>query len=144
MRFARPNEDRIRAFDLTPMIDLVLQLIIFFMFTSQFGELSRSLVDLPREAGQDDSTPKPTLVIDLTREGAILLDREPIGLDALAQIAQIEIERAGDPDLVTVRVRPDRECRAAHLNRMMNRLAGVGVRRWSIGTLESQEVEGTP
>lgn len=136
MRFRRPNEDRIRAFDLTPMIDVVLQLIIFFMFTSQFGELTRTEVELPREAGQEDQAPKPALAIDLTREGVILLEREPVTLEGLAQIAAIEIERAGDPDQVTVRVRPDRECRAAHLNRLMNRLASVGVRRWSIGTMD--------
>ncbi len=144
MRFTRPHEDRIREFDLTPMIDVVLQLIIFFMFTSQFGELARTEVDLPREAGQEEQASKATLAIDLTREGVILLDREPITLEGLAQLAAMEIERAGDPDLVTIRVRPDRECRAAHLNRLMNRLARAGVRRWSIGTMDPALVGGEP
>lgn len=142
MRFRRPQEDRIRAFDLTPMIDVVLQLIIFFMFTSQFGELTRTEVELPREAGQEDQAPKPTLAIDLTSEGVILLEREPITLEGLAQLAAIKIERVGDPDQVVVRVRPDRECRAAHLNRLMNRLARAGVRRWSIGTMDPELVGG--
>lgn len=144
MRFKRAHEDRIRAFDLTPMIDVVLQLIIFFMFTSQFGELARTEVDLPRESGQEDQAPKPALAIDLTREGVILLEREPITLEGLAQIAAMEIERAGDADKVMVRVRPDRACRAAHLNRVMNRLASVGVRKWSIGTMDPELVGGAP
>ena len=144
MRFARPHEDRIRAFDLTPMIDVVLQLIIFFLFTSQFGELTRTEVELPRETGQEDLASKPTLAVDLTRDGVILLEREPVTLEGLAQIASIEIERARDAELVSVRVRPDRECRAAHLNRLMNRLARVGVRRWSIGTMDPEIVGEAP
>eukprot|EP00913_Durusdinium_trenchii_P006276 g5888.t1 len=115
VRLTRADDERIRAFDLTPMIDVVLQLIIFFMFTSQFGELARTLVDLPREAGQEDVAPKPTLAVDLTREGVILLEREAITLDGLAQMARLEIERAGDADLARGRGRAPLEHRDARL-----------------------------
>ncbi len=136
MKFATEQSDRIRAFDLTPMIDVVLQLIIFFMFTSQFGELSRTEVELPREQGQEERADKATLTVDLTATGELVFESEPISLESFARIAQIEIERAGSADLVTIRVRPDRRCLAAHLNRMMDRLSRAGVSRWAIGTLD--------
>ena len=136
MKFSPAQTERLRAFDLTPMIDVVLQLIIFFMFTSQFGELSRTEVELPREQGQDERVEKATLTVDLTATGELIFESEPIPLESFARIAQIEIERVGDADLVTIRVRPDRRCRAAHLNRVMDRLARAGVSRWAIGTID--------
>ncbi len=136
MRFSPGQSERLRAFDLTPMIDVVLQLIIFFMFTSQFGELSRTEVELPREPGQDERTEPATLTVDLTATGELIFESEPISLESFARIAGIEIERAGAADLVTVRVRPDQRCLAAHLNRVMDRLSRAGVNRWSIGTID--------
>lgn len=144
MKLRRPHEDRIRAFDLTPMIDVVLQLIIFFMFTSQFGELARTEIDLPRETGQEAEAEKASLVIDLTGTGEILVEREPMTLEGVAFLIESEIRRAGDAEMVSVRVRPDRACRAAHLNRLMNRLAQLGVRRWSIGTIDEPVGGGAP
>ncbi|MEZ6242829.1 MAG: biopolymer transporter ExbD [Phycisphaerales bacterium] len=136
MKFAPAQSERLRGFDLTPMIDVVLQLIIFFMFTSQFGELSRTQVELPREKGQEERLEKATLTVDLTATGELIFESEPISLESFARIAKIEIERYGDANLVTVRVRPDRRCLAAHLNRVMERLSRAGVSKWAIGTMD--------
>lgn len=136
MKFAPAQSDRLRAFDLTPMIDVVLQLIIFFMFTSQFGELSRTEVELPRQKGQEERLDKATLTVDLTATGELVFESEPIALESFARIAKIEIERYGDPNLVTIRIRPDRRCLAAHLNRVMDRLSRAGVSKWAIGTID--------
>ena len=52
MNFQR-EQSRTAAFDLTPMIDVVLQLIIiFFMYTTQFAQVMRSELDLPQETGE--------------------------------------------------------------------------------------------
>ena len=131
---SRRRRPRIRAFDLTPMIDVVLQLIIFFMFTSQFGQISRTDVDLPREKGEDKGGAKPSLVIDITREGAYVIDSKPLAFDRVLSVVEREVARHGSPETFTLLVRPDRGAAAAALNRLADEFARLGVRRWSIGT----------
>lgn len=136
IRLAGVHKERVRAFDMTPMIDVVLQLIIFFMFTSQFGQITRTQVDLPNEAGEEvfEVVP-PTLAIDIAADGSLSVDAKPITFPGLITIIQREIDRTGgDAAAVRLLIRPDRAARAEHLNRLATRLAGMGVRNWTIGT----------
>ena len=140
MKFGPPSSERIRVFDLTPMIDGVFQLIIFFMFTAQFGQLTRSAIDLPREGGERDAAPeKPSIVIDIDEAGRLLVLSEPTSIDAIAAMLDAEIQRAGGPDGVSVQVRADRLGRAALLNEVTRRAAELGVTRWSIATIDPGE-----
>jgi len=132
--------DRVRGFDMTPMIDVVFQLIIFFLFTSQFGQITRTEVDLPKEAGIDQpAKERPTFVIDITAEGDLRLEGDPITFTRLEGAVAREVERVGgDGEQIKVLIRPDRGARAGHLNRLAESLARLGVRRWSIGTADEQ------
>ncbi len=122
--------------DLTPMIDVVLQLIIFFMFTNQFGQLAHTAVDLPKEAGeQSRDAAKPSLVIDIEANGGLRLDGRPLQHESLLRVLAREIDRAqGDATRVDVLVRADRAAPAAHLNRLAEDFAARGVRRWRLAT----------
>ena len=135
IRLAGVHGERVRRFDMTPMIDVVLQLIIFFMFTSQLGQIARTEVELPEEQGQQDRLEeRPTLVVDLDREGNLVLETKPITFPGLIRVVEREIDRAGEPAALRVLIRPDRRCAASHLNRLAQRLAELGVRDWTIGT----------
>lgn len=136
IRISGVHSERIRGFDMTPMIDVVLQLIIFFMFTSQFGQFSRTPVDLPKEAGEQEVDPEPpTLAIDIASDGSLSLEAKPITFPGLVTVVQREIDRmGGDASKVDVLIRPDRAARAEHLNRIAQRFSGMGVRNWRIGT----------
>jgi biopolymer transport protein ExbD len=65
------------SFDLTPMIDVVLLLIIFFMFTTHFTRLQLSPMDLPRQPGEEAASAATagagpdSLVIDIDRSGTL-------------------------------------------------------------------------
>ena len=131
---ARKRKNTIGAFDLTPMIDVVLQLIIFFMFTSQFGQVSRTVVDLPQEKGEDAEPDKPTLVIDITVEGAYIVDARPLSFDRVLSVVGREADRFADPSAMTVLIRPDKRTAAGAINRLADEFAKMGVRRWSITT----------
>lgn len=131
---ARRRRTKIGAFDLTPMIDVVLQLIIFFMFTSQFGQVSRTVVDLPQEEGEQESEDKPSLVIDITLEGAYIVDARPLSFDRVIAVVRAEVDRYPDPAAMTVLIRPDRRATAGAINRLADEFARLGVRRWAIAT----------
>lgn len=137
MNFAPPAKTRFKIFDMTPMIDVVFQLIIFFMFTSQLGELTRTDIDLPREKGEQSIlTDKPAVVIDLQLNGSLFVDSKPVSLDQVARLVRTELDRAESPETFLVHVRPDRNAMAVHLNDLTERLAELGVRRWKIGTTD--------
>ena len=57
MRFdARRRKSRLLPVDMTPMIDIVFQLLIFFLTTAQLAQFSRAEMDLPEEAGEQVET----------------------------------------------------------------------------------------
>ncbi|MEM7628184.1 MAG: biopolymer transporter ExbD [Planctomycetota bacterium] len=129
---------RVMSFDMTPMIDVVLQLIIFFMFTSQFGELTRSDVRLPAEAGEDADRRQPAaLVVDINSAGRFILERREVTTGELTRVASAAVARAGPESAVVVLIRADRDAGAVDLDRVLEALRDAGVTRWRLGTTES-------
>lgn len=123
--------------DLTPMIDVVFQLIIFFMFTSQFGELRRTKIDLPREQGDEEQVRSaPAMIIDLTADGRYLFESTPTSLLEIERMARQGLAEPSVGEGFDVLIRPDRTAPAVHLDRLLMRLANVGVQRWKIATVD--------
>lgn len=143
MRLVRPTRARVLVFDLTPMIDVVLQLIIFFMFSSQFGQIMQTEVELPLEPGEKSAADEPpSFAIDLAADGALILDGRVVSRAQFLRLVDAEIGRSGGADTVTILVRPDRSLPAKHLNGLALDLRDRGVTRWRIGTTDP--VGGVP
>ena len=124
--------------DLTPMIDVVFQLIIFFMFTSQFGELRRTEVDLPREQGEEEPANVPAaMIIDITIEGVFRFESKETSLLEIERIAAAGIANQGESGVFDVLIRPDHNAPVAHLDRLLLRLGNVGVQKWKLATVEA-------
>jgi biopolymer transport protein ExbD len=129
--------------DLTPMIDVVLQLIIFFMLTSKFGDLRRTEIDLPREPGEREVIRRePAMIIDLTGDGRMLVDSREVSIVELERLARTGLASATEAEPFDVLIRPDRNAPARDLDRVLSRLAGIGVRTWRLGTVEPDEASG--
>ena len=73
--------------NLTPMIDIVFLLIIFFMVGTKFTELERKLgLEVPEVSDVKTLTPAPERrVINVFNDGHIELDRESVTLAELVQ-----------------------------------------------------------
>ena len=138
------SRERVRAFDMTPMIDVVLQLIIFFMFTSRFGQLTRTEVELPREKGEIEQIVEvPTIVVDMDASGALRIEARPVSLESIKAVVRREITGAGGrADRIDLLVRADRMAPATHLNTLANELALLGVRNWRLGTVDPAGIGG--
>lgn len=123
--------------DLTPMIDVVFQLIIFFMFTSQFGDLRRTEVDLPREQGEEETVhQQAAMIIDVTREGTYRFESQETSLLEVERIASAGVMNQSESTPFDVLIRPDRNAPVAHLDRLLLRLSNVGVQKWKLATVE--------
>lgn len=77
MRFKRHMEleHGLRQIDITPLIDMVFQLLIFFMLTSSFIIQSGIKVNLPKavtaEQGREEN-----VIITISRENVLYLDKK--------------------------------------------------------------------
>jgi len=73
--------------NLTPMIDIVFLLIIFFMVGTKFSELERKIgLRVPEVTNAEALTAAPEpRVVNVYRDGKITLDRTPVTLQELTQ-----------------------------------------------------------
>ncbi|MDP6602089.1 MAG: biopolymer transporter ExbD [Phycisphaerales bacterium] len=122
--------------EMTPMIDIVFLLIIFFMVAAQFAQQARLDLDLPRERGEQmESKEESGLVINIGRDGSIVLetDQPAVTLDVLEQrIAQAVA--SGQPDWQGLMIRADRNADASTLNEVIELLHDQGLSATRIAT----------
>jgi biopolymer transport protein ExbD len=131
VKFARIRERRRSiVVDITPMIDVVFLLIIFFMTTAQFAQLTKAEVDLPQEKGEQQTEAEEAgLVINITRDGELIISGRTVAMDELESIVRAELAR--DPDRpaeqLKLLIRADRGASAAYLNQVVDVLGPLGV-----------------
>lgn len=136
MKLTTRQRPRTLEFELTPMIDVVLQLIIFFMVTAQVSRLARSEVSLPEEPGRTERTQQDDVfIVDVTADGLMIAESRVITHDRFLAMVRAEIERVdGDPTAVRLLIRADRHAPTRVVNEIARSLADMGVRGWRIGT----------
>lgn len=69
--------------DVTPMIDIVFQLVLFFMVSTTFVNAPAIEVDLPKASAEMMQARDDDLTIWVTRDGGVFVDDEPVDVDAL-------------------------------------------------------------
>ena len=80
------SEDRGTGPDLTPLIDMVFLLLIFFLLTSFFARPSIR-VDLP-QAAETDVAERQDVTITIEKQGRILLNGERVSVRRLEETLQ--------------------------------------------------------
>lgn len=137
MRFSRPGSAaRTLAIDMTPMIDIVFQLLIFFLVTSHMVEVARTEVELPREKGEEGRSEELSgLVVNVLADGRLVVGDEERSLDALAGLARRLGDASGE-DAASRRplVRADRNAPAETLNAVIATLEKAGARSIRLAT----------
>lgn len=101
MEFARRPRRRSNI-ELTPLIDVVFQLLVFFLLTSSFVQPSLRL-DLPQGGTMDEADPTPIL-LEIDADGNLALDGDPVERARL----QDALERALEDGRTAVRLSGDR------------------------------------
>ena len=74
--FVRPKRPTL-SLDMAPLIDVVFQLLIFFMLSSSFNMPQLSLT-LPRADGSPDPAGPMPLVVSVGEDGSVFINQEPI------------------------------------------------------------------
>ncbi len=134
MNFLTKRKRKWGGFDMTPMIDVVFQLLIFFLFTSRFTETVRTPMDLPPQSGDGAIDQPADLIVEVLAKGTLLIDGEPTTLAGFEARLETLILEFGDPSLVEVLVRADQTARSGSVNEVVSIMAARDVRLWRLGT----------
>ena len=86
------------SINLTPLIDVVFLLLIFFMVSTSFSELTQLVVDLPEAEGIPASADN-TLLLVVDVQGNMTLDGEPVPNDANSLSAALRQRLGGNTDI---------------------------------------------
>ncbi len=123
--------------NMTPMIDCVFLLLIFFLLGTKFTELERNIgLQVPQVADSGALTAAPERkVINVYSDGNITLDRKPVTLEELAE--KLAAARSQYADL-GVLVRGDADGRYQRVAEVLNACKMAGIRELGIAVLLSQ------
>ncbi|HDY99408.1 MAG TPA: biopolymer transporter ExbD [Pseudomonas sabulinigri] len=123
MRRHHSTADEEAGIDLTPMLDIVFIMLIFFIVTSSFIKESGISVERPSAASAAEQ-PKGNILIAVSADGEIWIDRKQVDIRAVR--AAVERMRVDQPDS-TVVVQADKDARSGLVIRVMDqaKLAGV-------------------
>lgn len=115
------------SLNLTPMIDIVFLLIIFFMVGTKFTELERKIgLRVPEVADQGTLTAAPERkVVNVFRDGTLTLDHVPVALADLT--SQLAAARSQYADL-GVLVRGDAQGEFQLVASVLNACKQAGIR----------------
>jgi len=89
-----------QALNLTPLIDMVFLLLVFFMLTAHFVKDEGLPVDLPEAANAESLDEQKPLEVDLLGSGRINLDGRPVPVKGLARRLAAQLSMRSEKRLV--------------------------------------------
>ena len=127
MKLTKHRPRTIAEMNMTPMIDIVFLLIIFFMTVTQVSKVNKERVDLPDQEGSMDQVDDP-VTINIRKSGEIVVSGRVITVPVLVSLVADEVtRRGGDPRRIKIVVRGDAEGQAKTLNEITRALGKIEV-----------------
>jgi biopolymer transport protein ExbD len=131
MRLPARQHSTFSQINMTPMIDVTFQLIIFFLLSSHLAQQENQLeLDLPTAASGEQSAAndRPRLVVNVSPDGAVALGSTPTMPGEMSGRLKIERERLGDD--LEVRIRADRSVPYSAVEPILLACAEAGI--WNV------------
>lgn len=129
MQFSSGRPRRV-TLDLTPLIDVVLMLVIFFMLTTTFVLSPGIQVDLPQGNSMQQSQESDAIII-ITEEGTVYYEDERVTLESLeAGLRQRQQQQSG----VRIVIKADTHAEHGQVVDVMDLAKTVGIERLAIAT----------
>jgi len=132
MKLNKRKHRTVVAMNMTPMIDIVFLLLIFFMTVSQVSEASKEHVELARQKGDTKTRQHHVVINVLYPDGDIKVNGQVMQFDELYAHLRKEIDRIGDVALIDVQLRADRRLDAKEPNAVLSRIASLGITKVNI------------
>lgn len=121
--------------DMTPMIDIVFQLVLFFMVSTTFIDAPGIEVDLPQASANTVLTEKNDLNVWVTSDGAIFINGDAVNREQLTDALQETAE--DNPDTLVI-IKADAGVEHGRVVQVMDLAQEKGLSRLAIATEEGQ------
>lgn len=137
----KTHQDEAPTMNLTPMIDVVFLLIVFFMTASKFADDQRDIdLRLPEVAQADPSDAAPkTRQVAVYPGGRVALDKQDVTLEELT--SQLAADRQRQPQLSVV-ILGDAACEFQHVAAALAACKEAGVAELAVSVRIAQGATG--
>lgn len=136
MQFSRRRPAEEADVNITPLIDVVFLLLIFFMVTTTFQVTSGIKVDLPDSDAQMSDQNIRRVVISIKADGGIYVGQDLVTIEALnARLAETAKE---NPDAMVV-IRADQGVIHGQVVNVMDAARRAGLKKMAIATTLKSE-----
>jgi biopolymer transport protein ExbD len=126
-------ESEDHGIDLAPMLDFVLNLLIFFIITTSFVKQTGAVIDKP-SAETAEHRESGNLLIAVKPNGDIWMDRKQVDLRELRPaVEKLHIERPDD----TVVILADKLAPAGQVAKVMDQVRKSGIKDIAISAVPS-------
>ncbi len=138
MKFQRRIQEELQI-NLTPLIDVVFLLLIFFMVTTTFTRETRLAVNLPEADGEPAQEAPRSIEISVSQNGSYAIDGRPLVNSQLGTLMRaLEEISAGDRDIALILI-ADAEASHQSVVTAMDAIGQSGFSRLSIATRKPEE-----
>jgi len=125
--------------NLTPLIDVVFILLIFFMVSTTFQRESEIKIELPEASGDPVEDRKELLEIVIDAEGHYFIDEQQVVNTELPTLKTAIRKFLGEQTGIPVVIRADRSTPYESVVRAMDATAQLGLLQMSLATSQSKE-----
>lgn len=125
--------------NLTPLIDVVFLLLIFFMVSTTFDRHARLKVSLPESSATASQTQDSPVVLSIDEKGNYYLNDRQVVNQSLDTLKQAMRKTIGDEEAVknaSLVLRADANTPHQYVVRAMDAASQIGLTRLSIATVE--------
>lgn len=128
MRLHKHRHTTVISMNMTPAIDMVFNLLIFFMVVSQVSQLQREPVQLP-QVDQAQEQQRSELTINVRRDQTFVIAGRQVELsDVASELLQLRERSGNDPDRIRVVIRADERVPSRAVNDLVRVLNELGIR----------------
>ena len=130
MSFRRANKKDI-SMDLTPLVDVIFQLILFFMVSTTFDESSNISIELPQSSSEMLMKEDQNFDIWIDKDGLYYIEEQPYTREELQALLQ---EQAKKNPQTVLHVNADKETSHHHIVYLLDIATELGLQELSVGT----------
>ena len=131
MRLSKRSGGRLQRMNMTPMIDIVFLLLIFFMTVTQVSQVKDERLELPQQAGTRDKE-SSSMTINIRQDGQLVILGRVLQLDRMLGLVSEELARLdNDPRRLNIELRVDQRGKSRAANEVAKALEQINVTRVS-------------
>ncbi len=131
MRFKRHYQMTKGELNLTPLVDIIFQQIIYFMLTSSFIMQPGIKIKLPKATTSTETIKKQEIYVSISEEGIFFYNGQPVKLEELEKIFRQEKDRRQQ---ITLVIKADENAKHGRVVQVMDIGRKQGIDKIAIAT----------